>query len=108
MLPLRKCFDTVLNGHIQTPCGAELFDTLLEALKDLDVGNTAGDIDYEWHGNVSKAHPYQPEDRRIRLWILHAAAERLFFVAEDERAQQAGAQHVGDGVERQIGIPDLG
>ena len=65
MLPLRNTFDTVLNGHIQTPYGAELFDTLLEALKDLEAGNTAGDIDYEWLGNVSKAHPYQPEDRRI-------------------------------------------
>ena len=21
--------------------------------------------DHEWHGNVSKAHPYQPNDRRI-------------------------------------------
>ena len=37
----------------------------LEALKALEAGNTADDIDYEWHGNVSKAHPYQPEDRRI-------------------------------------------
>jgi len=65
LLPLRNSFDTILNGHIQTPCGAELFDTLLEALKALEAGNTADDIDYEWHGNVSKAHPYQPEDRRI-------------------------------------------
>ncbi len=65
LLPLRNSFDTILNGHIQAPYGAELFDTLLAALKDLAAGNTAGDIDYEWHGNVSKAHPYQPEDRRI-------------------------------------------
>ena len=65
LVSLRNTFDTILNGHIQAPCGAELFDTLLEALKDLDAGNTADDIDYEWHGNVSKAHPYQPEDRRI-------------------------------------------
>ncbi len=65
LLPLRDAFDTILNGHIQTPCGAELFDTLLEALRDLDAGNTADDVDYEWYGNVSKAHPYQPEDRRI-------------------------------------------
>ena len=65
LLPLRNAFDTILNGHIQAPCGAELFDTMLEALKDLDAGNTAGDIDYEWLGNVSKAHPYQPGDRRI-------------------------------------------
>ena len=42
-----------------------LFPKLLEALKDLDAGHTADDIDYEWFGNVSKAHPYQPEDRRI-------------------------------------------
>ena len=65
LLPLRDAFDTILNGHIQTPCGAELFDTLLEALRDLDAGNTAEDIDYEWYGNVSKAHPYQPENRQI-------------------------------------------
>ena len=65
LLPLRNSFDTILNGHIQAPYGAELFDTLLEALKDLEAGNTADDIDYEWFGNVSKAHPYQPEDRRI-------------------------------------------
>ena len=65
LLPLRSTFDFVLNGHIQTPYGAELFDTLLQALKDLDAGNTADDIDYEWFGNVSKAHPFQPEDRRI-------------------------------------------
>ena len=58
LLPLRDTFDTILNG-------AEVFDTLLEALKDLEAGNTADDIDYEWHGNISKAHPYQPEDRRI-------------------------------------------
>ena len=65
LLPLRDTFDLVLNGHIQKPYGAELFDTMLAALRDLDAGNTADDIDYEWYGNVSKAHPYQPEDRRI-------------------------------------------
>ena len=65
LLPLRNTFDTILNGHIQTPYGAELFDTLLEALKDLEAGNTADDIDYEWHGHISRAHPFQPEDRRI-------------------------------------------
>ena len=65
LLPLRNSFDTILNGHNQTPYGVELFDTLLEALKDLDAGNTAGDLDYEWFGHISKAHPYQPEDRRI-------------------------------------------
>jgi len=58
-------FDTILHGHCQKSAGAELFDTLLAALNDLDAGNTADDIDYEWHGNVSKAHPYQPNDRRI-------------------------------------------
>lgn len=65
LLPLRNNFDTILNGHVQTPCSAELFDALLIALKDLEAGNTADDIDYEWFGNVSKAHPYQPKDRRI-------------------------------------------
>ena len=65
LLPLRDAFDTVLHGHCPSPCGAELFDTQLAALKDLAAGNTAGDIDYQWLGNVSRAHPYQPEDRRI-------------------------------------------
>lgn len=65
LLPLRDQFDTILHGHCQAPCGAELFDTLLAALRDLEAGNTAGDIDYPWLGNVSKAHPYQPNDRRI-------------------------------------------
>jgi len=58
-------FDFILHGHCQKLTGAELFDTLLAALQDLEAGNTADDIDYEWHGNVSKAHPYQPNDRRI-------------------------------------------
>ena len=61
----RGAFDTILHGHCQRPAGAELFDTLLAALLDLDAGHTADDIDYEWHGNVSRAHPYQPNDRRI-------------------------------------------
>ncbi len=61
LLPLRNAFDTVTNGHIQTPCGAELFDALSEALNDMEAGNTADDIDYGWHGNVSKEHPYQPD-----------------------------------------------
>ena len=65
LLPLRDQFDTILHGHCQAPCGIELFDNLLAALKDLDAGNTENDIDYEWLGNVSKAHPYQPDDRRI-------------------------------------------
>ena len=65
LLPLRGTFDTILHGHCQSPCKGEMFDTMLAALKDLAAGNTAGDIDYEWLGNVSKAHPYQPEDRRI-------------------------------------------
>ena len=65
LLPLRNIFDMILHGHNQTPNGIELFDTLLEALKDLEAGNTADDIDYEWNGNISKAHPYQPEDRQI-------------------------------------------
>ncbi len=65
LLPLRNSFDTILHGHCQSPCGAELFDTLLAALEDLAAGNTADDIDYEWLGFVSKAHPYQPNNRRI-------------------------------------------
>lgn len=65
LLPLRGDFDTILHGHCQSPCGAELFDTLLAALEDLEAGNTADDIDYEWHGNISRAHPFQPDDRRI-------------------------------------------
>ena len=65
LLPLRDCFDTILHGYCRQPAGIELFDTLLAALEDLAAGNTADDIDYVWYGNVSKAHPYQPNDRRI-------------------------------------------
>ena len=65
LLPLRDTFDTILHGHSDAPMGAELFDTMLAALEDLAAGNTADDIDYEWLGNVSKAHPYQPNNRRI-------------------------------------------
>ncbi len=65
LLPLRDQFDTILHGHCQAPCGIELFDTMLSALKDLETGNTENDIDYEWFGQISKAHPYQPDNRRI-------------------------------------------
>ena len=65
LLPLRNQFDTILHGHCQAPCGIELFDTMLSALKDLEAGNTENDIDYEYFGQVCKAHPYQPDDRRI-------------------------------------------
>ena len=65
LLPLRDQFDTILHGHCQAPCGIELFDTMLSALKDLETGNTENDIDYEWFDQISKAHPYQPDNRRI-------------------------------------------
>ena len=65
LLPLRDRFDVILHGHCQAPCGAELFDSLLEALRDLEAGNTADDIDYEWLGNVSKAHPYDGTRRIV-------------------------------------------
>lgn len=65
LLPLRDCFDTVLTGHSTAPSGAELFDTMLKALQELVDGQTADDIDYEWYGTVDRAHPYQPNDRRI-------------------------------------------
>ena len=65
LLPLKDQFDTILHGHCQVPCGIELFDTMLAALKDLEAGNTENDIDYECFGQVFRAHPYQPEDRRI-------------------------------------------
>ena len=65
LLPLRDSFDRVLTGHGSGPVDAELFDTMLEALRAVDRGETENDIDYEWHGNVSRAYPYQPNDRRI-------------------------------------------
>ena len=65
LIPLKESFDMILHGHCQKPFGMELFDTLLSALEDLEAGNITDDIDYEWHGNVSKAHFYQPNDRRI-------------------------------------------
>ena len=34
-------------------------------LRDPDDGSTAGDINYEWHSNVNKAHPFLSNDRRI-------------------------------------------
>ena len=64
LLPLRDTFDTILTGHSREPGSAEIFDSLLSALKDLEAGNTADDIDYEWLGFVSRAHPYCG-DRRI-------------------------------------------
>ena len=65
LLPYRDSFHTVLHGHCGSPAGAELFDSMLHALEELDEGHTDADIDYEWYGNISKAHPYQPNDRRI-------------------------------------------
>lgn len=65
LLPLRDQFDMILHGHCKTPAGVELFDTLLKALRELEAGQTDNDIDYSWLGRVSKAHPYQPNDRRI-------------------------------------------
>ena len=65
ILPLRDQFDIILHGHCQAPYGMELFDTMLAALKDLAAGNTANAVDYVWEEGVSKAYPYQPEDRRI-------------------------------------------
>ena len=65
LLQYRDEFDTILHGHCTSPAGAELFDSLLNALEELDAGNIEADIDYEWHGNISKAHPYQPNNRRI-------------------------------------------
>ncbi len=65
LLPLRDTFDIILHGHCRQPAGIELFDTLLSAPEDLVQGNTADDIDYEWFRQVSKAHPYRPNDRRI-------------------------------------------
>ena len=61
----RDSFDTILHGHSDVPMGAELFDTMLDALKDLEAGNTEHDVDYEWLGHVSKAHPFQPDGRKI-------------------------------------------
>ena len=61
----RDSFDTILHGHSDAPMGAELFDTMLDALKDLEAGNTEHDVDYEWLGHVSKAHPFQPNGRKI-------------------------------------------
>ena len=61
----RDSFDTILHGHSDAPMGAELFDTMLDALKDLEAGNTEHDVDYEWLGHVSKAHPFQPDGRKI-------------------------------------------
>ena len=65
LIPLKDQFDMILHGHCRAPFGMELFDTLLASLRDLAAGNTANDIDYPWRDRVSRAYPYQPNDRRI-------------------------------------------
>ena len=65
LIPLKDQFDMILHGHCREPFGMELFDTLLASLRDLAAGNTANDIDYPWRDRVSRAYPYQPNDRRI-------------------------------------------
>lgn len=62
---LRTEFDTILTGHSRCPEKAELFDALLLAAIDLDNGNTAEDIEYQWFGGTCMAHPYGKEPRRI-------------------------------------------
>lgn len=70
LLPLRDQFDTILHGHCHNPRSAKLFDALLAALRNLAAGNTAGDVDYPWHGYVSRAYPYAYEDEP-RCFIVH-------------------------------------
>ncbi len=66
LLPLRGEFDRIITGHCQKPVGAELFDTMMAALREILDGRSENDIDYVWHStNVSRAHPYRPNDRRI-------------------------------------------
>ncbi|MDE6625542.1 MAG: MBL fold metallo-hydrolase [Lachnospiraceae bacterium] len=62
---LRTEFDSILTGHSRCAEKAELFDALLEAAIDLDNGNTAGDVEYQWFGGTCMAHPYGKEPRRI-------------------------------------------
>ena len=61
---MKRCYELASQAGKK---GFDTFGALLvhngEALEEAE--NTADDIDYEWLGNVSKAHPYQPEDRRI-------------------------------------------
>lgn len=62
---LRGEFDKILTGHSRQPEDAELFDELLLAAIDLDAGNTAEDVDYQWFGGTCKAHPYGKGNVRI-------------------------------------------
>lgn len=62
---LRAEFDTILTGHSRVLESAELFETLLSALIDLDNGNTEQDVEYQWFGGTCMAHPYGKEPRRI-------------------------------------------
>ena len=62
---LRGLFDTILTGHCTEPAGLELLDTMTAALEEVVAGKRDGDIDYRWRDRVSRAHPYQPNDRRI-------------------------------------------
>ena len=45
--------------------GKEYFRSHFESSCQSYPDEQSDDIDYEWHGFVSKAHPFQPEDRRI-------------------------------------------
>lgn len=56
--PLRGEYDVILHGHCTEPETAGLYDAMLDAILDLQAGNTAGDEDYPWHDRVSRAHPY--------------------------------------------------
>lgn len=62
---LRTEYDMILTGHSRGLEAAELFDELLAAAIDLENGNTANDIAYQWFGGICKAHPYGREPRRI-------------------------------------------
>lgn len=65
MQQFRSEFDTILTGHSRGPKDAELFDALLAAAIDLAHGNTEHDVEYQWFGGTSKAHPYGRQPRRI-------------------------------------------
>lgn len=65
LLPLREDFDTILSGHSRQKENAELFDTLLDALKEIRDKPCICDTSYSWWGGEALAHQYGQGVRRV-------------------------------------------
>ncbi|MBQ9264249.1 MAG: MBL fold metallo-hydrolase [Clostridia bacterium] len=65
LLPLRESFDTILSGHSRQKENAELFDTLLDTLKEIRDNPCIHDTSYSWWGGKALVHQYGQGERRI-------------------------------------------